>query len=180
VEGASDPHYIADPVVLQELPQLAGTAVHLVTGGPGWHRRIGDHVAADVDGQLGLGTKPDIRADPRGDPAHRVGKLISWDIDPGADQGVPTGRGVGAVDRVHAVGDPAGAPHVLPLHADRVLAGLLLSGLVQRRDHQGWSRNCSATNPRTTRIACSWSHTAWLSSRWGGIWRGVAGVFGDG
>jgi len=42
-----------------------------------------------------------------------------------------------AIHRVHPVGDPARAPHVLPLHPGRRFALLLLPGLIQRRhDHR--------------------------------------------
>ena len=51
---------------------------------------------------------------------------------PGADQRVPgTLPDIGQVHRVHAVGDPAGAPHVLPLDAGRGGPLLLLPCLIQ-------------------------------------------------
>jgi hypothetical protein len=87
---------------------------------------IGDHVAADVQGQLGFGAEVDLGADPEQVTSSLVGELIGGHVEAGADQRMSAAGGVGAVDRVHAVGDAPGASHVLALDTGGGLARFLL------------------------------------------------------
>jgi hypothetical protein len=94
---------------------------------------IGDHVGADIAGQQRLGPKPRVGTDAQRRATVIVGELVGGDVQASTDQGMPARGGVGAVHDVHSVGDLAGAAQVLPLHTRGGVAGLLLSGLVQRR-----------------------------------------------
>lgn len=69
-------------------------------------------------------------------PAAAICTLIGRQIDRAPTSACPPGVAIRVIHRVHAVGDPARAPHVLPLHPGRGLTGLFLPGLIQRHHHQ--------------------------------------------
>ena len=76
-----------------------------------------------------------------------------------------------AQHRVNPVRDPAGAAHVLALHARRRRARLLLPGLVGRRDHQAPAppappgRGLQPGRREPADLVAAASRDAWFSSR---------------
>jgi hypothetical protein len=84
-----------------------------------------------------LGAELQLRRQSHGPGPARILDLGPRDPLPGADQRVPGALAdVGQVDGIDPVGHFPGAAQVLPLHARRGGARLLLAGLIQRPDHQ--------------------------------------------
>jgi len=93
---------------------------------------------------------------------------------------VPARGGIRAVHRVHAVGDPTRAAHVLTLHPGGRRALFLLPGLVQRRYPQ------RLVGQVLGRIPPDHAHRRvvvphrMVEQSLGSVRRGVPGMFGDG
>ena len=135
-EVRGDPQHVGLSVLLEELPQPRAAAVDLVPAGEIEGQPAGVAVRADARGQLPLGAEPQVRWQAHDQRRHRVFDMLAGDPLPRADQRVP---GLlphqRYVHRVNPVRYPAGAAHVMALHARRRRARLLLPGLVDRRDH---------------------------------------------
>ena len=121
--------------VLQVLPQVRAGAVDLVPADEVEGQAVSVRIAEDVGGELSLGAEPQVQRQPGQQGLHRVGDVLRGNPLPCPGQRVAgLLPHIGQVHRVDPVRDPARAPHVLPLHARRRAALLLLARLVQRPD----------------------------------------------
>ena len=170
-----DPQHVGLAAGFEELPQLGAAAVDLVPADEveaGSRRRT-------ASAQMSMASCPLVRncrssGSPMTSDVTGSSMCSRGDPLPGADQRVPgLLPHIGQVHRVDPVRHPARAPHVLPLHPGRGLAGLLLPGLVDRPDHQAAparprraaSSRPATANRRTSLIAANVSHAARFSSR---------------
>jgi len=129
-----DLHNVAEPVAADRLAQQRIRAVDLVPGDPRCRHTCGHRPGDHRRGKRGLGRELDAVRDARLAAALSVGGPGSRQVQGAIDEGMSTPRRVGQIHRDLGVLDPPGRAGVLPLHPDRVLALLQITGLVNHQD----------------------------------------------
>ena len=129
--------HVGDLLAFQPFPQRTVIPVCLVGGRPGERHARGGGPADHRLGELRLGGEPGIGGYPGGLAARRVADPRLRQVQLPVDQRVPTGRGVGEVDRDLGVLDLARGAGVLPLHPGRGGPLLDIPGLIHHQDRAG-------------------------------------------